>query len=282
MRFLLLLEVVFFVTGVLSANVETKQTKLISSHDAAITSHDDNFGKSLRFAKTFHEYDDATKKHNSFDEEERVNPMSTILSKISANMPIKVKLNWWEILGKSNNYVKKKLGLENMKGEELKKHAHFRYYLKYVDDTEEFALWQKVDTSTYQVWKDLGLENKVKTIDDLEMVRGTDEFRKYKRFVNIFDKNMADRLAWGSRYHPPRYADPHATEVEWFVRAGIWGEAKRDDQFVKRMLGLMHAKGVKLNENKYYQYYLNIFQKTDHPPPADADFAALRASLLAS
>ncbi|KAG3077098.1 hypothetical protein PI124_g14492 [Phytophthora idaei] len=55
------------------------------------------------------------------EERGKLNPLS-FLSMFSPNVPIGVKLQWWQTLGKSNNYVKKKLGLYGLEGTELKTH----------------------------------------------------------------------------------------------------------------------------------------------------------------
>ncbi|OWZ08143.1 RxLR effector protein [Phytophthora megakarya] len=132
----------------------------------------------------------------------------------------------------------------------------------------------------------MGLADKIKTVDDLKNFRHTNEFRKYKRFVNIVDENMLRNvLSWGNPDYvisPSYYNHASATHVEKWARAEIWGESKRTNEYVKDMLGLIRANEEKISKNEYYQHYLSTFAVTRVEPAKSADIDALRKILLTS
>ncbi|POM74916.1 Avirulence protein (Avh) [Phytophthora palmivora] len=147
-----------------------------------------------------------------------------------------MKLSWWREMGKSDEYVKKKLGLQGLSGEELTSHKNYPRFVKHLDTVEKHKLWDiaRGGFSTYSKGN-------------------TEAFRIYKRFVGIFDENMDNTLHSG--YKPPKKIDKNATPIEMYARAQVWAESKTDDVYVRMILGLENVKNDKLVMKPTYKYY---------------------------
>ncbi|KAL3656227.1 hypothetical protein V7S43_018952 [Phytophthora oleae] len=250
-----------------NALTTTARTKLLSHLDRS--SVDQNQVKTGRSLRVVSKSDKASKKEDSTDTEERGGGISSIKTKISEKIPMKVKLAWWrEFKNKPNSYVKTKLGLDNLDDAALKKNKNYALYLAYVDTREANQLWKMASRSysTYKIWQREGLESMVTlrkgmTFDqiaaEIKKLEGTEPFRVYKRYANEFDEHRLSNF--GSRYYRDTYfIDERATEVEKYARAQIWAEAKRDKTYVQEFLGMRKAKPEVINRNPYYRYYLKM------------------------
>ncbi|OWZ03517.1 RxLR effector protein [Phytophthora megakarya] len=88
---------------------------------------------------------------------------------------------------KSDDFVKGKLKLKGLSGDELTGHKNYKYFQKFVE-SNQLDVWMKADTSTIAVWKELGLGN-VNTWDDLMKAVDTDAFNLYQRYADSFENN---------------------------------------------------------------------------------------------
>nr|AEK81075.1 Avh266a1 [Phytophthora sojae]AEK81076.1 Avh266a1 [Phytophthora sojae] len=88
----------------------------------------------LRVAQTPDQDDravDEDAKSEPNETEERAGGVSSIVSKISDKIPMKLKMAWWRDFKKPASYVKKKMGLEGLSGAELTSHKNYKLFLKY-------------------------------------------------------------------------------------------------------------------------------------------------------
>ncbi|KAK1943763.1 hypothetical protein P3T76_005159 [Phytophthora citrophthora] len=189
--------------------------------------------------------------------------LSSLKSKISDKIPLKVKLAWWqEVVGKSPEYVKKKLG------------ANHPLYLKYKHRHEGLKMFDLASTSysTYKVWKEQGLDSMITLqpgmkFDDIaaqiKKLEGTEPFRVYKRYANAFDEHRIETF-YRPNLRDTYFIDEKASTAEKFVRAHIWAESNRYDEYVREFLGLFYAKRSTLSKDPYYQYFLETRKKL-HP-----------------
>ncbi|POM60124.1 Secreted RxLR effector peptide protein [Phytophthora palmivora] len=245
---------------------------------ADTVSHGTNLVRSLRFND---ENYSVVGGKALIDAEERVNFISALLSKISEKIPVNVKLTLWEFMGKSSSSVKKRLGMEKLKGTQLEAHKNFPFYLKYADRIEKHDLELKAEGSysTFNVWTSVGLDKKIGNLDDLKKNLNTDEYRFYKRYVNIFEENRLHTKDSG--YTSPEKNDPDTSEIEKLARAQVWGETGMDSKTVKSLLGLKEATEAQLRKNQFYQHYKNTYQPR-RTSIEEADKAALKKFLLAA
>lgn len=124
---------------------------------------------------------------------------SSLLYKMKKN----AQVTWWLEAGKSDDYVRGALKLKGLKGDALKSHKNYRYYAHFVKKSEEYQLnkWLTRDVTTYMAWEMLGFQQITKA-DELPLIKMTDEFRLYKRYVNDFDTYALRTMKAG--YEPPR------------------------------------------------------------------------------
>nr|QMU24842.1 PaRXLR18 [Phytophthora agathidicida] len=228
-------------SGAFSAATDTtKLTKFPLSGHSVISS---GGGRSLRLATEPKENEDVT--------EERI--------------WTSVKLTFWECFGFSVKSVQKKLGMAGLEGEALKAHTNYPTLLKYADNIEKHWMRERAEGgfSTYSFWKKFGLDD-ITNLDGLTARRGTEGYRKYRRYVNEYDDNIESLT--GSGYHKPsELIDKKASDMEKMARAQIWGERKRSDDHVREILGLVGKTGDKLTKSsnyKYYKYYLDVKRTT--------------------
>uniref|UniRef100_H3GN01 RxLR effector protein n=1 Tax=Phytophthora ramorum TaxID=164328 RepID=H3GN01_PHYRM len=171
------------------------------------------------------------------------------------------KVFWWLETEKTDDYVLKALNLKELRGSDLTKNANYKYFLKFAKKAESYRLnkWVRKKFSTYQVWKELGLQ-KVRTVEQLNQIRNTKEFGIYKRFVNEFDDDVLRSVAG---YNPPKVVvDRGAPKAEMTARVEIMAEAKRPMVYAKLALGLtvpgkpgVTLKGEALKNHDDYGYF---------------------------
>ncbi|OWZ09168.1 Avirulence (Avh) protein [Phytophthora megakarya] len=179
------------------------------------------------------------------------------------------------------SYVRKKLGLENLKYGKLARHKNFDGFVSYVDWAESRELSKKAHNHvpTYSVWKDNGLD-RVTNVDDLNAIRQTDAFRIYRRYVNILDNLELSTIKAGYGYlYPHKYIGEDGTKMERMARFQIMGEARRPEYYPKEILGLRWASEDQLKKNSNYINYLTTFHKTNEAVKVD-NVALIRKNLL--
>ncbi|ETL26678.1 hypothetical protein L916_19691 [Phytophthora nicotianae] len=193
--------------------------------------------------------------------DERSNPVSALMSKISAKIPMGMKLTFWQMLGISDDYVKAKLGLTGLEGAELKAHKNYRRFEKYVETAIKNDFWTKAEGGypTYSMWKLVGLDH-IKTLGQLAAIQSSEQFKLYKRYAIEFDEHILRRFQ--STYSRPTwFLAKDAPPVEIYARAQIWGERNREVEHVLEFLGLERASKEVLRQNPYFQHYLKNLPK---------------------
>ncbi|KAK1943774.1 hypothetical protein P3T76_005170 [Phytophthora citrophthora] len=252
--FLLLVAVVLAITDALKTTTESRQLQRADQSTSVVYAR-----RSLRLATKSNV--DAVLE-DSTDTEERApsGGLSSLKSKISDKIPLKVKLAWWQhFVNKPTEYVKNRLG------------ANHPLYLKFKHTREENDMWTLASrsSSTFEFWKKQGLEGKI-TLDEkmsfdqiaagMKQLEGTAPFEFYKRYANKFDDHRISNF--GSGYYRDTYfIDKSASVAEKFARAQFWAESKRSNEYVKEFLGLLKATPDQISKNPYYQYYFKTFEK---------------------
>ncbi|KAE8903784.1 hypothetical protein PF010_g27289 [Phytophthora fragariae] len=168
---------------------------------------------------------------------------------------------WWLALDKSDDSVKKALGMEGLTGPALKAHSNYKLLAKYADKAEKYHLRKMVQGGfpTYEIWAELGF-SRITDTRQIEKIKHTSAYTTYKRYVNMFDDNILWTM--GSGYYLPKFASENATPAEMTARAQIWAEAGRSDDYVRMILGLKGLDGARLIRNKNYSYYAEFLAKT--------------------
>ncbi|KAG3115807.1 hypothetical protein PI124_g11040 [Phytophthora idaei] len=70
-----------------------------------------------------------------------------------------MKLAVWLERGKPNSYVKAKLDMKGLEGDQLKAHENYQRLVDYAENALKNDLWEKANRgySTYAMWKGVGL-----------------------------------------------------------------------------------------------------------------------------
>jgi hypothetical protein len=216
-----------------------------------------NSKRSLRLIEG-DDHDDVGISEDSLTAEARAGVLSSLSSKISKKIPTGIKISWWRTLGKSNDYVKKRLGLAGLSGTALTKHKNYRRFVKYVDEMEGDKMYKMAKRGTLptDIWVQQGLD---KISQVTPQVKSSEAFRIYSRFTKISDDAMQSTMRSGY-YLPSTLISEKATPIEMKLRVQFWVEAGRSDDFVQTMLGLNRLKGVKFTRHKNYPYYSQYFK----------------------
>ncbi|KAE8994427.1 hypothetical protein PR002_g19929, partial [Phytophthora rubi] len=152
-----------------------------------------------------------------------------------------VKVRWWLEAEKSDDYVKKALKLDGLKGEALTTNKNYKAFRYFVKKAEGYRLskWYRHEYNTYQAWKEMGFV-KITKASDLDKIRNTDQFRVYKRYVNTLDSQLLWRLEQGM--NPPAvFVTRGPSKAELTARTEIMAEAGRSVAYAKVALGMREA-----------------------------------------
>ncbi|OWY96996.1 RxLR effector protein, partial [Phytophthora megakarya] len=107
-----------------------------------------------------------------------------ILSNLKTNLGDWSKTTYWAVLGKSDDYVKKKLGLQTLTGTALTNHPNYRLLTKfrYKIEGRMLGTWFEERLTLNGAWARLKL-NQV----DQTRVMQTDAYKTYMRYVQMYD-----------------------------------------------------------------------------------------------
>ncbi|KAF4147618.1 hypothetical protein GN958_ATG03191 [Phytophthora infestans] len=187
-----------------------------------------------------------------FDTEERgvfssIKSMGTSIKKWA-------KTKYWAETGKSDDYVKQKLGLRDVPEAALKSSPKYKVYQQFLHKQEGVQMDDKIRSGmqTETFWNDLGLSG-----IDAARRESTDAYRKYVRFTNRFDSKAEGRMF--SQFE--MIVKPGKTDEEVTTRMKTWAASDRSPTFAKRMLGLNGLGKDKRKEeplNKYFEYFLTL------------------------
>ncbi|KAG7380455.1 hypothetical protein PHYBOEH_011443 [Phytophthora boehmeriae] len=257
-----LYSVLFVALLTLLATSETLGTitdsKLVAfvSHDipTAITTQS-NDKRMLRTAQTSNGTDD----NDLINTEERKIEVPAALKKLG----IKAKRRYWLEFGKSDDYVKERLGMKGLTGQKLKDHAnykHFKWY-KIRKDGDMLNGWlrQHPPLPTFDAWTKLGLEKMVLQKMPLKEIVKTDEYATYEQYVKGFDRFIIRTL--GPFDTPKNQIPRSATATEMTAKADIWGRTQMKDEYVLYALGLHKLGPDDLAKNKDFQRYFARFKQ---------------------
>ncbi|KAL4150180.1 hypothetical protein PRNP1_009585 [Phytophthora ramorum] len=177
----------------------------------------------------------------SIDDEERVIPA------ISKWM----KTTFWLNAGKSDEHVRKTLGLEGLSGAALKASPNYAYYEHFLYALEGRKLDDMLsrEVSTQSVWN----ENK---LDDIlaAQLKDSDGFKTYARYVTMYDDKMISlrnkdkdvNLEFGG------------STAEKNAKVEIWISAERPSWYVRKVLNLdVRSKNARQGSENY-KYYKNF------------------------
>ncbi|KAG7395154.1 hypothetical protein PHYBOEH_004179 [Phytophthora boehmeriae] len=106
--------------------------------------------------------------------------MASKTSKKATSAVKSVEANYWVKTGKSDDYVKKALGLDKLSVDKLRTHPNYKYFAQF--QTGRLKVWLKKDLSTGDVWRNYGL-NKM----PFAQAEKTIEFQFYTTYVKMFD-----------------------------------------------------------------------------------------------
>ncbi|GMF24645.1 unnamed protein product [Phytophthora lilii] len=165
------------------------------------------------------------------------------------------RTNYWIETGKTDEYVKKALGLENVSGAALKSAPNYFYYEHFRQTIE----WRKLDAwlrnkiPSQLVWKKLNL----KDIPAAERV-DNDDYKMFVRYVKMEDDNFF--------YYKNNDIDIKikygGSPEEMAIKLDVWVEAKRPNWYVQKMLNLDFRSRNALRKSEYYPYYQEFLKMT--------------------
>ncbi|KAL4123513.1 hypothetical protein PRIC2_009367 [Phytophthora ramorum] len=164
------------------------------------------------------------------------------------------KTEYWLAAGKSDDQVKKALKMEGLTGANLKAHPNYKKLEKFMYKREGRLMDDRVaeGMSTKEAWDKLGLARMSET-----QRKNSDELKSYVRYATKYDDEI-----WFYRntgVEVPIYYGGSAAEIK--VKLQIWAKAKRDNGYVKDMLGLSGMSKAKREadpNNKYYLEFLGL------------------------
>ncbi|KAG7400354.1 hypothetical protein PHYBOEH_006111 [Phytophthora boehmeriae] len=214
----------------------------------------------LRTTKTID--DDDSDSTNSINTEERKIEMPAALK----NLGIKAKRRYWLEFDKSDDYIKEKLGLTGLTGKQLTEHTNYKHFrwIQFRKEGDMLHDWlaQVPPLPTFDAWKKLGLEDMVLKRVQLDVIKQTDKYATYERYVKGFDKFIIREWSrWSPDPHVPKNQIPRsATETEMMAKADIWGRTTMSDEYVLYALGLDKLKRAELVKNDDYKKYFLLFK----------------------
>ncbi|EEY62159.1 secreted RxLR effector peptide protein, putative [Phytophthora infestans T30-4] len=155
-------------------------------------------------------------------------------------------------LGKTDDEVKKILGLEKLSGEALKAHSNYHLLDDFITKLRDRKVtgWLHKDTTTDEVWKTLQLDDLFAKLDAKEF-RHSDELKTYVQYVKKLDDDI-----WN--YKRASFEPDSSSPLELAVKIHIWAKAKRPSWHVLEMMGNNALKGSK--NRKFYREYLLLIK----------------------
>ncbi|KAL4094182.1 hypothetical protein PRIC1_009845 [Phytophthora ramorum] len=164
------------------------------------------------------------------------------------------KMQYWLAAGKSDDEVKKALKMEGLTGANLKAHPNYKKLEKFMYKREGRLMDDRVaeGMSTKEAWDKLGLARMSET-----QRKNSDELKSYVRYATKYDDEISFYRNTGVEV--PIYYGGSAAEMK--VKLQIWAKAKRDNGYVKDMLGLSGMSTAKREadpNNKYYLEFLGL------------------------
>ncbi|KAG7378054.1 hypothetical protein PHYPSEUDO_010615 [Phytophthora pseudosyringae] len=209
----------------LLASSGTLATKSSPSRVISTNSFDVKGARSLRVAKSVYK-------------EERMVPALTKWMKTTI----------WLETGKSDDYVKKTLGLDELSGAALKSAPNYAYYEHFLQALEgrKLDLWLTKGVLSKDVWAKYRLDD-VPTAQ----LKENDGFKTYLRYATMQDENI-----YKQRYYDKDVAiDYSGTPAEMEAKVGMWLSLDRPDWYVKKMLNLDRRSRNSLRGSENYPLY---------------------------
>ncbi|KAE9105370.1 hypothetical protein PF010_g13040 [Phytophthora fragariae] len=168
------------------------------------------------------------------------------------------RVTFWAKAGKSDEDVKKKLGIFYLTDGEMVAVPKYKYYLQFWFKTEEKRLQQWFTGNgipTSKAWQLL----RVDTLPAAQRERSA-AYKAYKRYAKMYDDRLFQRYTNKESIYPivPSYNRniPYPEEMSGLVR--MWVAQKRPYDYVMRVLGLSGHPSPKLDPA--YKY-LKEFKK---------------------
>ncbi|OWZ07504.1 RxLR effector protein [Phytophthora megakarya] len=145
---------------------------------------------------------------------------------------------------------------------------------------------KRVPTTDYWLAMEEKLKKQIKTVQDLDGIKNTNEFRIFKRYAHLFDSSIVGHMHSGY-YNPTHFGNDFtkATNMmEWRARAEIWGEYKIHPADVKMWMADAKTWLSKANTDEIYRVYEPIYSKAPRQPSLPeaqaADKEVLRKFML--
>ncbi|EEY55666.1 secreted RxLR effector peptide protein, putative [Phytophthora infestans T30-4] len=273
LRCVLLMTVVYLLAGTNALLPPGGVSASLLDYSIVTDRNDVGRERSLRLTETTEEKDSGVGEDGPKTADERSNPISNLFSQMRDKLSLYFKTETWLELGKSSEYVKRKLGLEGLQGTKLTSHKNYKRWVKYSHRLEKNQLLAKAQRkySTFKVWNEAGLEKitgkKVwngmpaqEAIDVLKSIQSSDSFKYYQCYITMYDGYMINLFGSGY-YRPDRFIDERATAVEKMARAYIWADNGIDERYVREFLGLLRKKDDEVLKNPYYRFYKDSLKK---------------------
>ncbi|KAG7379998.1 hypothetical protein PHYPSEUDO_007871 [Phytophthora pseudosyringae] len=155
-------------------------------------------------------------------------------------------------LGKTDDEVKKILGLEKLSGQTLKTHPKFQVFEEFVSKFRERKVNELLnkDTTTDEVWRLLNLDDLSKKLTT-DQLKETDALKFYVQYVNKLDDDIA-------KFKRADFEPDNSSPQELAVKIHIWAKAKRPPDYVLEIMGKNALKGSE--NHKYYKEYLQLIK----------------------
>ncbi|OWZ19292.1 RxLR effector protein [Phytophthora megakarya] len=197
-----------------------------------------------------------------------------------------IKVNFWLDMGHDEAYVLKKLKLNGLDDEAMKLDKNYKYYKYFSKKFWDYQIssWLHTRTTTWNVWKNLKLHERITVRDEIANIADTREFMFYIRYVISFDTRIQRTLKSG--YSVPYFPIPKgASDAELYARVRIMALERREDRFAKVLLGLTDTnkqrtttlEGKALMQHEDYHWF-ELFQKLRNEVQNEAEAAAKAAA----
>ncbi|OWZ07700.1 RxLR effector protein [Phytophthora megakarya] len=176
--------------------------------------------------------------HKPIDDEER---MFQVISKWATT-------TWWLETGKTDDYIKKTLGLEGLWGSALKSAPNYMYYEHFLETREGYILKNllKREYPTKDIWAMYNLENVPST-----QLKEKEGFKTYLRYAIMED----DKIFKLKSQDKDVVIDTSNTTPEMVAKVDMWVSLGRPKWYVKTMLNLDRRSYKATRTSKNYWLY---------------------------
>ncbi|KAE8897375.1 hypothetical protein PF005_g16051 [Phytophthora fragariae] len=163
-----------------------------------------------------------------------------------ASLIMWAKVRSWARAGKSDAYVKEKLGIAGLRGGVLKSNPNYKHLQKFRYKLEGYTLddWMEEGLTVHGAWMHL----KLNEVPEAALAQ-SDKFRTYKRYATRWDDMTYAH--YNTIFQPP--VEYGGSPAELNAKVEIWAAARRPKWYVQDMLNLDKSDELLSYYNKFVE-----------------------------